>query len=203
MFDLFSVSTCWRARKRSSYKELVVPEVCYPPVSTYFSQRSHGGILEPTDCSCSPTLDCCDTHEHVHKHTHTHTLSTFTLTHGDTPPSFFFLTVHNHHSLCKIHTHHVPSAWVHFINTRTHTLPHMHAQTHTRTHFTEGPSPQCPSIWLVPFVPHVLSVADGKLLRAGGAVRPHDGSACPDLLKTYVTQHLPIIEAMLFKHRVL
>lgn len=42
------------------------------------------------------------------------------------------------------------------------------------------PSPYCPFIWLLPFVPHILLVADGKLLKAGGAAGP-----CLDLLKNY------------------
>lgn len=169
--------------KRKSYKELVVLEACHPPVSTHFSQRSHGGILEPADCSFSSTLVCCDTHTRAQTHTYTHACKhtyTASLTQGlqhslshreDNPLSFESsqspFTRQNPHTprpVCLGHTH-------------THTLPHMH------THFTKGPSPYCHSIWLVPFVPHVLSALTESCSKL---VVPHDGGACPDLWETYV-----------------
>lgn len=48
----------------------------------------------------------------------------------------------------------------------THSLQPVRALRHT---LNRGrPSPFCPSIWLVPFVPHIMLAADGKLLQAGG-----------------------------------
>lgn len=127
----------------------------------------------------------------THTRLHSQRTLTFTLVRGHTPPlpSPRPFKIHNHHSLCKIHTHHVCSATLYpqpLCPTCTHTHTHTPTLSHTRTHFSEGPSSYCPSIWLVPFVPHVLSVAAEKLLWAGGAVRPHDGGACPDLWKTFV-----------------
>lgn len=52
------------------------------------------------------------------------------------------------------------------LHQHTHSLLPMHSLRHTL--HRGPPSPYCPSIWLVPFVPHILLAADGKLLQAGG-----------------------------------
>lgn len=191
------------------------PEFCHPSASAfYFSHRSHGGILELTDCSFLPTLDCCDTHTCTHTHKHTHALThrglRHSLSHRETPPLFWKYTIAIH-SAKSTHTTSCLLGYTSSTHTssRTRTLKHARTHAHTHAHTSQrAPRPYCPSIWLVPFVPHVLSVADGKLLRAGGAVRPHDGSTCPDLLKTYVmtwdfTKHLSVTQVMPFKHKKL
>lgn len=151
--------------KKGNYKEDAVREVCHSPVSTYFSQRSHGGILEPTDCF----FGCCvGVHvlafsvSHAHTDTHTRTLS------FESSKSPF--TLQNTHTPCPV--------CLGALHQHTHSLLPMPSLRNT---LHRGPPlPYCPSIWLVPFVQHILLAADGKLLRAGGAV-----GACPDLLKTY------------------
>ena len=152
------------------------------------------------------------THTHTRTQTHTHALThkglRHSLSHRETPPLFSKYTI-TIHSAKSTHTTSCLVGYTSSAHTRscTRTLRHTHtcACTHTHARFTEGPSPYCPSIWLVPFVPHVLSLVDGELLQAGGAVRPHDGGACPDMLETYVMTWVftSVTRVMLFKHRKL
>lgn len=131
----------------------------------------------------SPMTPC---HTHTSSLTEDSDIHSCTGAHPSPPPVLLKYTI-TIHSAKSTHT---TSARLHFIHNhsvpRARTLTHTPTLSHTRTHFSEGPSSYCPSIWLVPFVPHVLSVAAEKLLWAGGAVRPHDGGACPDLWKTFV-----------------
>lgn len=85
------------------------------------------------------------------------------------------ITIHSTKSTQGTHT----ASCLFGYTSSAHTLTPAHALTQTHTS-QRPPSPYCPSIWLVPFVPHILLAADGKLLQAGGAE-----GACPDLLKTY------------------
>lgn len=154
--------------KRKSYKELVVLEACHPPVSTHFSQRSHGGILEPADCSFSSTLDCCDTHTRAQTHTYTHACKhtyTASLTQGlqhslshreDNPLSFESsqspFTRQNPHTprpVCLGHTH-------------THTPAHAHT-------LHKGPLALLPLHLAGAICSTRFVGADRKLLQAGGA----------------------------------
>lgn len=120
-----------------------------------------------------PLLDCGDTHASLYPRW----APAFTFTH--TPLTLVWQSPFTQQN----HTHHILSTCL-----LGYTISHtpLHVCTLRHTHFTEGPSPCCPSIWPVPFVPHALLAVDRKLLWAGGAVGPHDGSICPDLLKTYV-----------------
>lgn len=99
-----------------------------------------------------------------HMHAHAHTLA------FESPKSPFTLQ----NPQCRTHT----ASCLFGYTSSAHTLTPAHALTQTHTHHRGPPSPYCPSIWLVPFVPHILLAADGKLLQGAAG-------ACPDLLKTY------------------
>lgn len=74
----------------------------------------------------------------THTRLHSQRTLTFTLVRGHTPPlpSPRPFKIHNHHSLCKIHTHHVCSATLYpqpLCPTCTHTHTHTHFESHTHT----------------------------------------------------------------------
>ncbi len=183
-------------------KKLLRPEVRHPPISTfYFFQRSHGGILEPTDCSFLPTLDCCDTHTHACTHTNTHT-HTPALTGGSDIHSHTGrhpLSIENTQSPFTLQNPHTPrpvcSATLH-----QHTRAPAHARSDTHTHTSQrAPRLIAPPLGWFHLFHTFCRWLTGKLLRAGGAGRPHDGSACPDLFKTCVmtcdlTKHLSLVQ---------
>ncbi len=115
------------------------PEVRHPPISTfYFSQRSHGGILEPTDCSFSPTLACCDTHTHTHTHKHTHALThrglRHSLSHRETPPLFWKYTIAIHSAKS---THTTSCLLGYTSSTHTRSLTRTLRQTNTHAHTSQ------------------------------------------------------------------
>lgn len=77
------------------------------------------------------------------------------------------ITIHSTKSTQRAHT--PRPVCLGTLHQHTHSLLPMHSLRHTL--HRGPPSPYCPSIWLVPFVPHILLAADGKLLQAGGVLR--------------------------------
>lgn len=115
------------------------------PVVTYSHTLAH---------KYTPSLaEASDIHSHTGRHplSFENPQSPFTLQNPHTPRPVCLGTLHQRT--------HAPAY------TDTHTYSHRLG----RTHFTEGPSPYCLSIWLVTFVSHFLSVTDENLLGAGGA----------------------------------
>lgn len=115
-------------RERSNYKDVVVPDVWYPQLTSHSGHM--GAYLNRQTALSHPT---CDTHTLTHRNAHAHTqrTPTFALAQGDTPSPF-----DNHHSLCRLHTHTHTSRLFGYTSpacTHTHTPPHMHTQTHTYT----------------------------------------------------------------------
>lgn len=120
-----STLTCYfflKKRRRRKYKKACLP----PALTLYFSQLSHGGILEPADRFFSPSPACCDictqarTHKHtpsltegsdIHSHTGRHPLSfenpqsPFTLQNPHTPRPVCLGTLHQRtHAPAYTHT---------------------------------------------------------------------------------------------------
>lgn len=85
-----------------------------PSVSTFISPSYHTGAYLNRQTAVSHTLWLVVTHTHTHTPIHR--------SHKPGVPPFPF-NIHNHHSLCKTNTHHILSAWVHWIT---------HAPLHTR-----------------------------------------------------------------------
>lgn len=139
--------------ERKITTNLLHPDVCHPPDSAlYFSHRSHGGILEPTDCSFSPTLDCCDTHAHTHAHTYTHTPS---LTRGSDIHSHTGrhpLSFQNTQSPFTLQNPHTPRpVWLGTLHQHTHAPTHARPDTHARVRTHMHTSQRAPRLIAPPF----------------------------------------------------
>lgn len=157
--------------QKSNYKEVAVRKVCHP-LSRPTSHGGHmGAYLNQQTFGCCVKRACahvCSLLSLSLALARTHTLAF-----ESSKSPFILQNPHTLHPVClgTLHQH-------------THSLQPVHSLRHTL--HRGPPSPYCPSIWLVPFVPHILLAADGKLLRAGGAAGP-----CSDLLKNYnMTWHL-------------